>query len=97
MLTSAPTPLDRRIRRVLLTCLLLTCFVGITRDRFDSHRWLQAFGLIDVEPIERNPDGTAINYAEDGASLHRLTLLPEAFRRDGLETVTAALSRRLGN
>lgn len=68
---------------------------GITRERFDSHRWLHAFGLIDVESVSRNSDGTAINFSEDGAALHRLRLRPDGFDRDAVKVATAAITRRL--
>lgn len=68
---------------------------GIARDRFESHRWLSAFGLIDVAPVDRHSDGKALNYSEDGASLHRLSLRHEGFRLDALEVVLKALDNRL--
>ncbi|MBE7324584.1 hypothetical protein IEQ44_07960 [Nocardioides sp. Y6] len=68
---------------------------GIGRDRFESHRWLERFGLITVEGVDRDIDGKAIDFETKGASLHRLRLRREAFDTDGLTVVSGALKTRL--
>lgn len=68
---------------------------GIVRHRFESHRWLSAFGLIDVKAVDRHPDGKALNFDEDGASLHRLALRMEGFERNTAESATQAIDQRL--
>lgn len=69
---------------------------GIGRDGFEAHRWLERYGLLDVVEVNRHADdGRSIDFAEEGASLHRLHLLSNGFDQDGFETVREALSHQL--
>lgn len=68
---------------------------GIHRARFESHRWLQKFGLIDVWEINRRADGKALDYEKEGALLNRLVLRRDGFQSDAGSTITAAIDKRL--
>lgn len=67
---------------------------GIGRDPFSAaHPMLRRFGLLDVIETNRHLDGRGVDYADDGAHLHRLSLLPDGFQENALEKVAAVLSR----
>lgn len=67
---------------------------GIGRDPFSAaHPMLRRFGLLDVIETNRHLDGRGVDYAADGAHLHRLSLLPDGFQENALEKVAAVLSR----
>ncbi|ABL84144.1 MULTISPECIES: hypothetical protein [unclassified Nocardioides] len=68
---------------------------GIGPDAFEAHRWLERFGLIDVFEVGRNSDGTAENFAEEGAMLHRLAMKKDGFEADAPTTVRGAIEKRL--
>lgn len=70
---------------------------GISRHAFESHRMLHRFGLITVEEVNRHEDGKAELFDAQGASLHRLNLVPQAFEWPApatlAEKITYELSR----
>lgn len=68
---------------------------GVNRDAFSSHKFLERLGLVAVNEVGRHEDGKAIEYAADGASLHRLALLTDGFNRDGAEVVAHTIRERL--
>jgi hypothetical protein len=69
---------------------------GIGRDSFGSAcHMLEAAGLFHVEEVDRYADGRAKAYHQEGASLHRLRLLPEGFDRDAVEALRGTIDNEL--
>jgi hypothetical protein len=69
---------------------------GVGRDAFEGHRWLDRFGVLEVVDVNRHfDDGRSIDYAEEGASLHRLTLRTDGFDQDAITTVRGAVAAQL--
>lgn len=66
---------------------------GIGRTAFDLHFLLENLGLLSVESIGRHDDGRAVEYAAEGAALHRLRLIPEGFDQSAPEHLVAVLNR----
>ena len=53
---------------------------GISRGAYgDAHVVLNKLGLLEVEEVGRNEAGQAIDYAEEGAELHRLLVTRDGF------------------
>jgi len=68
---------------------------GLSRDVYDTHQALEAFGLIKVvKPKERRDDGTWRGYTE-GAPLysHRVHVLPSGLAAQSHEVVEKALRK----
>ena len=68
---------------------------GISRDAFASHALLSRLGLLDVVEINRHEDGRVIDHAEDGAKLHRLSLLPEGFEQNARTALEKTIMKEL--
>lgn len=69
---------------------------GIGRDAFEAHRWLERYGLLHVVEVNRHlDDGRSIDFAEEGAALHRLHLVNDGFQKDAITTVRESLSEQL--
>ncbi|MEU5874729.1 hypothetical protein AB0A73_24600 [Glycomyces sp. NPDC047369] len=72
---------------------------GLSRDAYESHRFLRRCGLIDVDedPRRHLEGGRVTDYAEDpNPRLHRFTLLKEGFQQSAAETIEAVITRRIG-
>lgn len=68
---------------------------GLSREVYDTHQALEAFGLIKVvKPKERRNDGTWLGYSE-GSQLysHRVQILPHGLGRPAHEAVEKALRK----
>ena len=68
---------------------------GIGREAFESHRFLEWFGLISVTESGRHYDGKAVEFADEGAELHRLELLPAGFDQSAFDVVPAKVRYQL--
>lgn len=64
---------------------------GIGRTAFDLHFLLERLGLLTVEGFGRHEDGRAVQFATDGAALHRLRLIPEGFNCSGPERIVSVV------
>lgn len=69
---------------------------GLTREAYETHQALEAFGLIDVVPdADRHEDGKYVNYHPDARQppCHRVTIRPEGLRLDAASRISEVLSR----
>jgi len=67
---------------------------GLGRDAYETHRQLEAFGLIDVEPaIGRYDDGKYADYGTEAGRpiCHRATLTPDGITRDAATVIEPVL------
>ena len=67
---------------------------GLGRDAYETHRQLEAFGLIDVEPaIGRYEDGKYADYGTEAGRpvCHRVTLTTDGIERDAPSTIEPVL------
>ncbi|WP_407565857.1 hypothetical protein [Streptomyces sp. 184] len=66
---------------------------GLSREVYDTHQALAAFGLIEVDkPDERRRDGTWVDYKRgDDPLLHRIKALPDGPKRNAYDVTHAAL------
>jgi hypothetical protein len=70
---------------------------GIGRDAYDAHLMLSRLGLLEVKAPGRHFDGKVQDYRDgDAPALHRLTLLPDGFEQDAVETLRKQLEYQLG-
>lgn len=69
---------------------------GISRDTYTKAlKTLAWFDLINVYEHERRDDGRALDYAEEGAQLHRLKLHRKGFLQDGPTKVRTVLEEQV--
>lgn len=69
---------------------------GISRHPFaDAHVVLNRLGLLDVDEVGRDVDGRALDFETEGASLHRLEILPDGFSAEALPTALERLRAEL--
>ncbi|CAL9397581.1 hypothetical protein [Streptomyces sp. enrichment culture] len=70
---------------------------GLGRDAYESHRALEAFGLVEVDRPEGREPGGRFDFrhatSRGRALCHRVTPLPEALDRPALEAVRQVLHR----
>lgn len=67
---------------------------GITRETFQAHHALSAFGLIEVEGLGRHPDGKSVDFPEEGSMLHRMRVHEAGFANEALKTIKEAIQTR---
>jgi hypothetical protein len=68
---------------------------GLSKDAYESHRFLSAFGLVDVEEDERRHiEGGRVRDFSDNPTprLHRFRLIEEGFSGDAVTTIRQALT-----
>jgi hypothetical protein len=68
---------------------------GLTRDMWETHQTLSAFGLLDVTPDpDRRDDGTMIDFSDirDRGHLHRIKVNLAGLEQPAVKTVLDALS-----
>lgn len=70
---------------------------GITRETFEAHHALAAFGLVEVESRGRHGDGKSADFDDEGPLLHRLRLVEEGFDAQALKQIPHAVTDRLGD
>ncbi|MEW2493753.1 hypothetical protein AB0942_09420 [Streptomyces nodosus] len=69
---------------------------GLTREAYETHRVLEAFGLIDVTPDpDRHDDGKYTGYHPDGRPppCHRVTVTAGGLLQDAAARITEVLNR----
>lgn len=67
---------------------------GLSRDAYETHRQLEAFGLIDVEAAAgRHDDGKYADYGTEAGRpiCHRATLTPDGITRDAAVVIEPVL------
>lgn len=72
-------------------------YYGITREMFEAHHALAAFGLVEVESRGRHGDGKSTDFEDQGPLLHRLRLIEGGFEVEAIERISQAIADRLGS